>query len=83
MAISEDDLAELRADMGILNERRWLALEWEMPADNSPSRGARHSTDSLFDPLACSIAHVFHIAADADRYDTSLLPDVRRCLVDG
>ena len=35
VAISEDDLAELRADMGVLNERRWLALEWEMPADEA------------------------------------------------
>ena len=35
VAISEDDLAELRADMGVLNERRWQALEWEMPADEA------------------------------------------------
>ena len=35
VAISEEDLAELRADMGVLNERRWAALEWEMPADEA------------------------------------------------
>ena len=35
VAISEDDLAELRADMGVLNERRWQALDWEMPADEA------------------------------------------------
>lgn len=35
VAISEDDLAELRADMGVLSDRRWLALEWEMPADEA------------------------------------------------
>lgn len=33
VAISEDDLQDLRADLGVLGERRWLALEWEMPAD--------------------------------------------------
>ena len=35
VAVSEEDLAALRADMGILSERRWQELEWEMPADEA------------------------------------------------
>ncbi len=39
VAVSEEDLAALRADMGILRERRWLELEWGMPADEACGRG--------------------------------------------
>lgn len=35
VAVSEDDLTALRADMGVLNERRWQVLEWDMPADEA------------------------------------------------
>ena len=35
VAVSEDDLAALRADMGVLNERRWQVLDWEIPADEA------------------------------------------------
>jgi hypothetical protein len=35
VAVSEDDLAALRADMGILDEKRWQVLEWDMPADEA------------------------------------------------
>ena len=35
VAVSEDDLAALRADMGILSERRRQELEWDMPADEA------------------------------------------------
>ena len=36
-AVSEDDLAALRADMGTLAERRWSCLEWDMPNDEACS----------------------------------------------
>ena len=35
VAVSEDDLAALRADVGVLSERRWQMLDWEIPADEA------------------------------------------------
>ena len=36
-AVSEDDLAALRADMGTLVEKRWRELDWEIPNDEGCS----------------------------------------------
>jgi len=55
VAVSEDDLAALRADMGVLSERRWLELEWEMPPDEACSCWWISTVDGVTAIAHCAI----------------------------